>query len=390
MSEPRNSTESDAPRQPGPASAEEVEREIDDALDLLIPTGPAVPGTDIREGALELAGKAVTSGGDAPVQSGAAVPAPAVKASVGPAPAEPGSGRGKRENLSGSPRGRRLVLVLALVALLPVNVIGLAYYAAPMAQRVRSPLHVWLRPSGYLGQSFGILAFVLFLFLYLYPLRKRVRALAFTGSIGRWLDVHITAGLLMPLLGAMHASWRFQGLVGLGYLSLLVVALSGIVGKYLYVRIPRSRSGLEMSLEEVDRRRRELLRRIVAATGLEATEVESLLEGTTAESGRRRGVLGGLLAMVTGDLARARAVRRLKVRIRASRGAHRLSRAALREVARLARREVSLTQQQRMLDTTQRIFGYWHVVHRPFSATAFVAVTIHVVVVVTLGVTWFR
>jgi hypothetical protein len=366
-----------------------VDRDIDEALDLLIPTGPAVPETDLREGAMELARQAVTSTGEDPEPPRVAAPAPAAVAPEAPAPAGPVSVRRKRENLYGSPRAKRLVLVLALAALLPVNVVGLAYYAAPMAQRVRSPMHAWLRPSGYLGQSFGIVAFVLFLFLYLYPLRKRVRALAFTGSIARWLDVHIAAGLLMPLLGAMHASWRFQGLVGLGYLSLLVVALSGIVGKYLYVRIPRSRSGLEMSLEEVDRRRRELLRRIVAATGLEASEVESLLDGPK-ESGTRRGVLGGLLAMVAGDLARARAVRRLKARIRASRGAHRLSRAALREVTRLARREVALTQQRRMLDTTQRIFGYWHVVHRPFSATAFVAVTIHVVVVVTLGVTWFR
>jgi hypothetical protein len=50
---------------------------------------------------------------------------------------------------------------------------------------------------------------------------------------------------------------------------------------------------------------------------------------------------------------------------------------------------MALTQQVRMLDATQRIFRYWHIAHRPFALTALAAVVIHVVVVVTLGVTWF-
>ena len=93
----------------------------------------------------------------------------------------------------------------------------------------------------------GLIAFALFFFLYLYPLRKRICR----------LDVHIVAGLVVPAMGAVHAAWRFQGIIGWGYFSMLMVALSGVVGKYLYVHIPRSRNGLALSLEQ-----------IVAMTGL--------------------------------------------------------------------------------------------------------------------------
>ena len=58
-------------------------------------------------------------------------------------------------------------------------------------------------------------------------------------------------------------------------------------------------------------------------------------------------------------------------------------------VVHLASREISLAQQARMLDATQRVFGYWHVAHRPFAVTALVAVVIHVAVVVAVGATWF-
>jgi hypothetical protein len=38
-----------------------------------------------------------------------------------------------------------------------------------------------------------------------------------------------------------------------------------------------------------------------------------------------------------------------------------------------------------MLEATRRVFGYWHVAHRPFAVTALLAVLIHVVVAMTIG-----
>ena len=56
---------------------------------------------------------------------------------------------------------------------------------------------------------------------------------------------------------------------------------------------------------------------------------------------------------------------------------------------RLARREMALTQQVRMLEATRTVFGYWHVAHRPFAVTALIAVAIHVVVAVLVGAVGF-
>lgn len=111
---------------------------------------------------------------------------------------------------------RRLTLPLIVGTLIAVNVAGAPYYLLPMAERVRHPLHAWLRPSGYVGQSAGIVALMIFVFLWLYPLRKKLKKLAFLGSVGRWLDVHVTVALAMPLLLAIHAAWRFDGVIGLG------------------------------------------------------------------------------------------------------------------------------------------------------------------------------
>ena len=55
---------------------------------------------------------------------------------------------------------------------------------------------------------------------------------------------------------------------------------------------------------------------------------------------------------------------------------------------RLARREMALTQQARLLEGTQRVFRLWHVAHRPVAIGALIAVLVHVGVVVAVGATW--
>jgi hypothetical protein len=284
-------------------------------------------------------------------------------------------------------RPGRAVVVLLLFALAAICLAGARYYLAPMAGRVRNPWHAWLKPSGYIGQSAGLLALALFLFLWLYPLRKKFRWLAFTGAISRWLNAHVLAALALPLLVAVHAAWRFGGVIGLGFWSMMVVWLSGIVGRYIYARIPRGKAGVELTLEEIGRRRTALLAQIAQQSGLDPAAIEAIL--APAPAAQRLGIWGTLKRMLADDFARRAAERRLR-RVWDARGPRRRStdRAVIRSVMRLARQELALTQQARMLDATHAVFRYWHVFHRPVAIAALVAVLVHVVVVVALGATW--
>jgi hypothetical protein len=288
---------------------------------------------------------------------------------------------------SESPARRPPIVAVVTLLLLAGTLLGAEYYFAPPAVRVRSPLHPWLRPSGYVGQTLGIVGLVGFLLLWLYPLRKRYRWLGWTGAMSRWLDLHVGVALVLPLLVAVHASWRFDGLIGLGYASMLVVAASGIVGRYLYVRIPRSATGLELTAEEVAAQRRALVAQVEAASWLPAAQVEALLRSDPAPCDGL-GLGATVRRMVQDDLARWRAARAFR-RVCAAESGAQIDRDALRRVLRLARREMALTQQARMLAATQRVFRFWHLAHRPFAITALVAVLIHVGIAVAMGMTWF-
>jgi hypothetical protein len=283
----------------------------------------------------------------------------------------------------------RVLLTIATAVFVAINIGGMSYYTADLGERVRHPWHAWLRPSGIIGQSAGILAFLIFFLLLLYPLRKRWKALAWTGSVARWLDVHVAAALTLPLVLVIHAAWRSEGIIGLGFTAMMIVWASGIVGRYIYTHIPRAKSGVELTLDEVAAQRRALVERIVATTGLDGSIVERGLE-VGHKSAQKGSIWSAVGRMLTNDLVRWRTTRRLAAewRAMAPRGKT-LSRAALRDAVRLARREISLAQQARMLEETRRILGWWHVAHRPFAFTALVAVVIHVAVVVAVGATWF-
>ena len=291
---------------------------------------------------------------------------------------------------SASPNRMRGKLALSVILgfLVLICLSGFSYYVLPIAERVRSPLHDWFKPSGYVGQSAGWIAMALFLFLWLHPLRKKFRWLAFLGTLSRWLDVHIVIGLTMPLLVAIHAGWRFTGMIGWTYWSMLLICLSGIVGKYLYGHIPHKKNGLESTLEEVDAERGRLILRISSITGLDTELVATgLAAGRSPRPGR--GLAGSILEMLSSDLARWRAARVLRRRWRRQAGGP-VDKATLARAMQLARRQMALSQQVRMLEATHRLFRFWHIAHRPLAITALAAVLLHVTVVVVVGATWIR
>ena len=263
------------------------------------------------------------------------------------------------------------------------------YYLGDLAARAQHPLHPLLRSSGTIGQSVGIATLLGFLFLWLYPLRKALGPRRPLGAIPRWLDVHIAVGLSLPALGAVHSAWRFGGIIGLGYWAMIVVVLSGIAGRYLYTRVPRSRAGVELSVEQIAGEQRRELLELASLLALSPEAVSELL-GKPSDEGRPRSLAAIILRLVRDDWRRRRLLRQFQARA-AKQGTRlaKLDRKSLKRVRSLAMQQIKLGQQLRMLEQTQRVLRLWHIAHRPVAVTAFLAVATHVVVVVLVGATWF-
>lgn len=260
---------------------------------------------------------------------------------------------------------------LGLVAFVFVKLGGWEYYFAPAATRGYVPSHRLLRPAGRAGEMFGIAGLLIMCMTLVYAVRKKFRGLSKIGTTKTWLEIHIFCGLVGPVLVTLHTAMKFNGVVSIAYWSMVLVVLSGFVGRYLYVRIPKSLRGSEISLEELDARAIELKGRL-AAEGLPTAFLRRIEE---FEQGSRPA------GFVLGDFKLRRGLAQLHKELAAAG----VSPARLVAADGLIRERATLLRRIATLDTSKRLFHLWHVFHKPFVYVMLAIATVHVAVALYFG-----
>jgi hypothetical protein len=277
-------------------------------------------------------------------------------------------------------RHRTLLIDIGVSALLVFGV--LAAWAISRLGLFRSgdALSYWLAVAG------GIMMLLVFL----YPLRKHVRALHRLGQAKGWLWVHIALGLVGPWLILLHSTFQIGSVnAGVALASMVIVVLSGIAGRFLYVRVHRGLDGERTTLRELQQRagfvEAEARSRLHFAPRVEALllafEQRELQSAPGWGSTLRRVAWLPLLQWRT----ERQCVSEVRAALRAQAGVQGWDR---RDVARRQRHARRLVQQYlgavvRVAQFTayDRVFGLWHVAHLPFVVLLVFSAVVHVVAV---------
>lgn len=261
---------------------------------------------------------------------------------------------------------------------------GLEFYLLPLDQRAFSPLVDQWGPTGLWGHGLGIIGTAMMtLGVVGYMLRKRIAVLESAGPLRYWLQVHIFLCTLGPYFVLLHTTFKFGGIISVAFWSMAVVVASGVFGRYVYARIPKTIQGRFLDLEAVRERSRELIDALQDRTGIAADEIRSLLERDPVPA-RAPGLVGALTLAVRSDVQDRRDRREVRRFLR--------DRAVPTDlhagVLDLAIRQHRLRRQALLLHPFQRLFRYWHVVHLPLAVTMFLILGVHVAVAVAFGYTW--
>lgn len=258
---------------------------------------------------------------------------------------------------------------------------GLPYYLTPLQQRAYAPGYALFSPAGRVGHSLGVLGSLMMIVgVGLYALRKRWAPLQRAGRLKSWLQFHIFLCTLGPFLILLHTSFKFGGIVSIAFWSMALVVASGVFGRYVYVRIPKTVNGQFHTLRAVRARAEDLAARVSVGAGISGEELRRLVARERAPV-RKRGALSALALAVRHDFQRRRELHRLG-RSLARRGVADADRAALLEVA---EERIRLEQQLELLEPFQRMFRLWHVFHLPLALVMFLILAVHVAVAVYFG-----
>jgi hypothetical protein len=285
-----------------------------------------------------------------------------------------------------------LAWMLALAVVLVIAGYGLNYYTLSAAQRPFSPKHQLLRPSGTIGINLGMLGVLMFFLIYLYPLRKKWGWLGRMGNSRHWLDFHVVLGTAAPIIIAFHSSFKFGNIAGMAFYSMLMVTLSGFVGRYLYAHIPRGLSAAELTMKEIKEKEEALRKELAEQESTFGFHVEALSELPTPAEVAKTPMIASLLSMFLIDFKRPFKASMVRLReagffpwLFSCFGLFATRNQKLERAIRVAQKQASLSQSIAFLTRTQQIFQLWHVVHRPFSYAFAILAVLHIGIALFMG-----
>src|SRR5262245_44042909 len=228
------------------------------------------------------------------------------------------------------------------------------------------------------------------LLLLLYPLRKRLAVLQKAGGLKYWFRAHMFLGVCGPVLVMYHSTLKVGSLnAAVALYSMLIVAGSGIVGRFFYTKIHNGLYGRQASLKERQAQLglsgESLKSKFHFAPQIEQ-QLKSLEAYASAETGR--GILGlrtFVGVIVRGRWAYWRCMREVR---RILKGAARRKewkgwelRQRLRVARRMLKGYIVELQDVAQFRTYERLFSLWHVLHVPFVYMLVISAIVHVVYV---------
>ncbi|WP_167615516.1 hypothetical protein [Maribellus sediminis] len=260
---------------------------------------------------------------------------------------------------------------------------GRSYYTTSVHERHFHEQNELLKPSGFVGHGIGIAGSAFMVIgVFGYMARKRFRRLSRLGILKHWLEFHIFLCTLGPVLVLYHTSFKFGGIVAVSFWSMVAVVVSGIIGRFIYLQIPRTIEGREMSLNDLNSMETDLYDRLkdqfqVAPQTLSKMNT-ALLQAMQPEE------TNYLIRIVKRFLFEQKLVRQIKHELR-DQG---IKGRNLRKSTRIFKSKIILNRRIAWLSSMQNFLRYWHVAHLPFALIMLVIMIVHIVIAALFGYTW--
>lgn len=245
-------------------------------------------------------------------------------------------------------------------------------------------------PAEGIGYWLGIVGGSLMLLLLLYPAGKKSSLIQRLGLLKHWFRIHMVFGLVGPLLVLYHCNFSVDAMNSkVALYSMLVVAISGIIGKHFYARIHRGLYGKRANINDL---RTEITESLENNRGLAAL-LPNLIKELNAVSSELLGDQYTRAISLRRSLSwtfkyyvvRLRLILLINRELRARAAISETLRSNMKNLKRTANnyaaRQVTLLRQVAQLSFYERLFFLWHVLHMPLFLLLVVSALVHVLAV---------
>jgi len=245
---------------------------------------------------------------------------------------------------------------------------------------------LYIAPDSGLGYNLGIIGGSLMLILLFYPLRKKVRFLSRIGSMKFWFRSHMALGVIGPTLIFYHANFGLGSVnSNVAMFSMILVALSGLVGRFIYTHIHYDLYGKQMTLEELGREF-EKSKHTISEQLKSFPHVISELETLTSTVTKNRNFIQQVICLpimtIQIYLKRKTIKRVLKQDIKNNKNTNdKIDTDFIKLALKSLYRYIETIRKIAQLSTYERLFSLWHVLHMPLFIMLIITGIIHVIAV---------
>lgn len=253
---------------------------------------------------------------------------------------------------------------------------GASYYSTSMEERFYHPDHKLLKPNGLYGHGLGIFGTLMIMIgVFGYMARKRMKSLSRVWVLKHWLEIHIFLCTLGSILIMYHTAFKLGGIVSVSFWSMVAVVLSGVIGRFIYLQIPRTIQGRELSLAEISEMRNSLSDEI-KKIGIQSSTTD-FISSLNMDTGNNAGSKDQ-------NFNDKEQLNEIKKKLKSMN----IPANDKRKLIQSLKSEISMKRKLHRLELMQRLFRYWHIAHLPFALIMLIIMIIHVAVAFTLGYNW--
>jgi hypothetical protein len=275
------------------------------------------------------------------------------------------------------------LVAITFAVFIALTIYGAEYYNTKIAERHFHVQHEILKPTGLIGHGMGIAGSVLMVIgVFGYMARKRYRIFSRIWVLKYWLEFHIFLCTLGPILILFHTTFKFGGLVAISFWSMVAVMASGIIGRFIYLQIPRSIQGRELSLSDLSGIENDLYAKMKDQYNVDYKIIAEI--NIALSNSETKGNINFILRIIN----RFRFERKLMKQIRKELKSQQLVKSDYRKVVQIFKSKIVLNRRIAWLSTMQNYLRYWHVAHLPFALIMLVIMIIHISVALVFGYKW--
>lgn len=231
------------------------------------------------------------------------------------------------------------------------------------------------------GYLLGIAGGSLMIILLLYPLSKRVSLLTRLIPIRYWFGTHMLFGVLGPLMILFHSNFQLGSTNStIALFSMLLVAGSGLVGRYIYTHIHHGLYGSRITLKELKQETKNNHSELLAMYAMDNTLNERLKKMEEKALRPYSNLMNSLAQVIYLAVNAQQSKREVMQLIKGRNGEVQTdkilpdSKALIQSVNRYTlalRRAAAFT-------LYERLFSLWHILHLPLFIMMIITAMIHI------------